>query len=113
MKNRSVTLIIGIDFEHQFADGGPKITAMGQVIVCPSKDEGKWIIDCVEIVDIHSIQFMGVSITGYKEQKSTVDHFKSMGIDLYDEAQKILEEIVDCSGNVKSFVYEQTGIALS
>ena len=111
LKQHGSTLLIGINFEHQFENGGPKIVGSAQVIVCEGKEQN-WVIDCVDTLSIDEIHMMGVAITGNAEQKAAFDYFKSMGISLYREASKVLEEIVDCSGTVEQFVFEQTGITL-
>jgi hypothetical protein len=92
-------------------ENGPKITAVGQVIVYKTKD-GKYEVDAVEIVDTEEIEFMGVKITERKAQSETVKHFKAMGIDLYEVMQKELEEMVAMSGDAATFTFEQTGIEL-
>lgn len=92
-------------------ENGPKITAVGQVILYKTK-EGKWGTDAVEIVDTEEIEFMGVKITDSKAQSETIKHFKAMGIDLYEVMQNELEEIIHMSGDVETFTFEQTGIKL-
>ena len=105
------SLFVGIYFEHQFEDGGPKIKGTGQVIVTKNKED-KWDYEEMEVLNIDEIYMMGVSITGTKEQQAAFDHFRSMGISLYREAGNVLREIIDCSGTVEQFVFEQTGITL-
>ena len=92
-------------------ENGPKITAVGQVILYKTK-EGKWGTDAVEIVDTEEIEFMGVKITDSKAQHETIKHFKAMGIDFYEVMQNELEEIIHMSGDVETFTFEQTGIKL-
>ena len=58
-------------------ENGPKITAVGQVIVYKTK-EGKYDTDVVEIVDTEEIEFMGVKITEHKAQSETIKHFKAI-----------------------------------
>jgi hypothetical protein len=92
-------------------ENGPKITAVGQVVVYKTKDE-KWEVDAVEIVDTEEIEFMGVKITDSKAQSETIKHFKTMGINLYEVMQEELEDMIRMSGGVETFTFEQTGIKL-
>jgi hypothetical protein len=92
---------------------GPKITACAQVIIYKNKEE-KWDTDTVAIVEIESIDFMGVVTDNkdYKILKNIIDTFKSMGIDLYKIMQQELENMVSLSDDAKVFVIEHTGIIL-
>lgn len=91
-------------------ENGPTIKATVQSIVYKGKDD-KWSAD-LEILGIDEIVFMGVSITDYKEVKTSIEYFKGMGINLYDVVEKEFREVFDMSGNVEQFVFEQTGINL-
>jgi len=55
---------------------------------------------------------MGVSITEYYQLKTSIEHFKGMGLDLFDIAQYEFEEMVRMSGTTENFVFDQTGIDL-
>jgi len=104
------TIFINPKIEKQL-ENGPLLRATGQVIVYKTT-EGKWGAD-VEIIEINEIILMGVSIKEYKEQKAAIEHFKNMGINLYDVMDKELDEIFACSGDVEQFVFEQIGIKLT
>jgi len=105
------TIFMNPKIEKQL-ENGPLLRATGQVIVYRNSDTGKWGVDDVEIVDMDEIVLMGISIKGYKEQKATIEHFKTMGINLYDVMVKELQEYVTMGGDTTQFVLEHTGIKL-
>lgn len=104
-------IMVYLKFEHQFDNGGPRIKGKAFAIIYETKDN-TWGVDSVEVTSIDEIHMMGVAITGHKEQRATIDYFKTMGISLYDEAYKVVDEIIDCSGTPERFVFDQTGIVL-
>jgi hypothetical protein len=110
----SFSIFINPRIEKQL-ENGPLIRATGQVCVYQTEDypptENGWRADS-DIMDIDEIILMGVSIKTNEEKKKTIDHFKSMGINLYQIVDKELDEIVAGSGDVKQFVFEQIGIKL-
>lgn len=105
----SFSIFINPKIEKQL-ENGPLIRATGQVCVFQTT-ENKWEADS-DIMDIDEIVLMGVSIKTNEEKKKTIEHFKSMGINLYHIISKELEEIVAGSGDMKQFVFEQIGIKL-
>jgi len=105
----SFSIFVNPKIEKQL-ENGPLIRATGQVIVYKTTED-KWGAD-VEIMDIDEIILMGVSIKGYKEQKTTIEHFKNMGINLYDVIGEELDKMFAGSGDVEQFVFEQIGIKL-
>jgi hypothetical protein len=105
------TIFMNPKIEKQL-ENGPLLRATGQVIVYRNSDTGKWGVDDVEIVDMGEIVLMGISIKGYKEQKATIEHFKTMGINLYEVMLKELTEYVAMGGDATQFVLEHTGIKL-
>jgi hypothetical protein len=109
IKPGAFSMFINPKIECQL-ENGPTIRATGQAIVYQTKNDG-WEAD-LELVDIDEIVFMGVSITDHKKLKASIDHFKSMGIDLFDIAQYEFEEMVRMSGTTENFVFDQTGIDL-
>jgi hypothetical protein len=90
---------------------GPKLTAEFQVIVCLNKSDD-WVIDCVEPMDINEIEMMGKTITDYENKRNIIEHFKLMGVDLWDEVETDMQKFIDASGDAVTFVKEQTGIIL-
>lgn len=108
--NTPFTIFINPKIEKQL-ENGPLLRATGQVIVYKNTD-GTWGTDDVCLTDISEIILMGVSITGWKEQKATIEHFKSMGINLHDVMEKEFQEYMSFSGNLTQFVLEHTGIKL-
>jgi hypothetical protein len=90
---------------------GPKLTAEFQVIVCLNKSDD-WIIDCVEPMDINEIEMMGKTITDYENKRNIIEHFKLMGVDLWDEVETDMQKFIDTSVDAATFVKEQTGIIL-
>ena len=109
IKKGTYSMFINPKIECQL-ENGPLLRGTGQVIIW-QKEDNTWDYEC-ELVDIQEIVLMGVTIIGYKEQKTTIEHFKSMGINLYDVMRKAFEEIVVMSGDVKTFVFEQTGLKI-
>jgi hypothetical protein len=91
-------------------ENGPLLRGTGQVVIY-QKDDNTWEYTN-EVFGIDEIILMGVTITGWKEKKVTIEHFKSMGIDLHDVMGKAFDEILAFSGDIKMFVFEQTGIKL-
>jgi len=110
MKNTSSIVFVNTTITKQFPNG-PKVSSEFQIIIGQNKDD-KWIIDCVEPMDMVEIEMMGVKITERENMRKTRDHFKSMGIDLWEELIKDMDEVVAMSGDVVTFVKEQTGIIL-
>ena len=110
MKNTSSSVFVNTTITKQFPNG-PKVSSEFQIIIGQNKDD-KWIIDCVEPMDMVEIEMMGVKITERENMRKTRDHFKSMGIDLWEELTKDMDEVVAMSGDVVAFVKEQTGIIL-
>ena len=110
MKNTSSSVFVITTITKQFPNG-PKVSSEFQIIIGQNKDD-KWIIDCVEPMDMVEIEMMGVKITERENMRKTRDHFKSMGIDLWEELSKDMDEVVAMSGDVVAFVKEQTGIIL-
>lgn len=108
-KTTSFSIFINPEIEKQL-ENGPLIRAVGQVIVYKTK-EGEWGAD-VEIMDIEEIVLMGVAINKRDEMNKTLEHFRSMGINLYQVMQEELDEYFVCSGDVKQFVFEHIGIKL-
>jgi hypothetical protein len=90
---------------------GPKLTAEFQVIVCLNKSDD-WVIDCVEPMDINEIEMMGKTITDYENKRNIIEHFKLMGVDLWNEVETEMQEFIDMSVDAATFVKEQTGIIL-
>lgn len=114
MKKASFSVFVNPRIEKQL-ENGPLLRATGQVIVfqeISEKGNNKTYTADVEIMDMDEIVLMGVSIVGCKEQKATIDHFKNMGINLYDVMNKEMEEYVVGYGDLKTFVFEETGIQL-
>ena len=109
IKPGTFSIFINPKIEFQL-ENGPTIRATGQAIVYKSKD-GEWASD-LDLVDIDEIVFMGVRITGHKEIKASIYHFKNIGIDLFDITQYEFEEMVRMSGTIENFVFDQTGIDL-
>lgn len=104
----SFSIFINPKIEKQL-ENGPLIRATGQAIVYRTTED-KWEAD-VDLLEIDEIVLMGVSIKGYNEQKATVEHFKSMGINLYSVLDEELNKISTIE-NIEQFVFEQTGIKL-
>jgi len=109
IKPGTFSIFINPKIEFQL-ENGPTIRATGQAIVYKSKD-GEWASD-LDLVDIDEIVLMGVSITEYYQLKTSIEHFKGMGLDLFDIAQYEFEEMVRMSGTTENFVFDQTGIDL-
>ncbi len=105
MKNISSNVFVNTSITKQFPNG-PKVTVEFQIIVCQNKDD-EWIIDCVEPMDMSEIELMGVKITERENMRKTRDHFKSMGIDLWEELIKDMDEFIAMSGDAVTFVKEQ------
>jgi hypothetical protein len=109
IKKGTYNMFINPKIECQL-ENGPLLRGTGQVVIW-QKEDNTWDYEC-ELADIQEIVLMGVTIIGYKEQKATIEHFKSMGINLYDVMRKAFKEIVVMSGDVKTFVFEQTGLKI-
>jgi hypothetical protein len=109
IKKGTYSMFINPKIECQL-ENGPLLRGTGQVIIY-QKEDNTWEYNN-ELAGIDEIILMGVTITGYKEQKATIEHFKNMGINLYDVMNKAFDEIIAFSGDIKTFVFEQTGIKL-
>ena len=105
----SFSIFINPKIEKQL-ENGPLIRATGQVCVYQTTEDG-YDADS-DILDIDEIVLMGVSIKANEEKKKTIEHFKSMGINLYHIIGKELDEMVAFGGGAKQFVFEQIGIKL-
>lgn len=108
--NTPFTIFLNPKIEKQL-ENGPLLRATGQVIIYRDSS-GIWGVGDVVLVDMDEIVLMGISIKGYKEQKVIIEHFKSMGINLYDVMMKELQEYVNMGGDATQFVFEHTGIKL-
>ena len=109
MKKTSGLVFVNTTITKQFPNG-PKVSAEFQIIVAQDKDD-EWVIDCVEPMEIHEIEMMGVKIE-YENKRKVLDHFRSLGIDLWDEIITDMKEHINMGGNAVTFVKEQTGIIL-
>jgi hypothetical protein len=109
IKKGTYSMFINPKIECQL-ENGPLLRGTGQVIIY-QKEDNTWEYNN-ELAGIDEIILMGVTIIGYKEQKATIEHFKNMGINLYDVMNKAFDEIIAFSGDIKTFVFEQTGIKL-
>jgi hypothetical protein len=110
MKKSSSSVFVNTTITKQFPNG-PKVTAEFQTIICQDRQD-EWVIDCVEPMDINEIEMMGKTITDYEGKRKIITHFQSLGIDLWDEVTKDMDEFVKMSGDAVTFVKEQTGIIL-
>jgi hypothetical protein len=110
MKKSSGLVFINTSLQKQFPNG-PKVSAEFQIIVAKNKDDD-WFIDSVEPMDIDEIEMMGKKITDYEGKRKIITHFQSIGINLWDESEKDINEFIAMSGDVVTFVKEQTGIIL-
>ena len=109
MKTVNFSLFLNSTIEKSFRNG-PTIRATFQIIVCKNA-KNKYEVDCIDAMDME-IDILGKTITSNAEVSNIIDHYESMGVNLYNEAEKDLEEIIKMSGNVETFVFEQTGIIL-
>jgi hypothetical protein len=109
MKTENFSLFLNSTIEKSFCNG-PTIRATFQIIVCKNA-KNKYEVDCIDAMDME-IDMLGKTITSNTEVSNIIDHYESMGVNLYNEAEKDLEEIIKMSGNVETFVFEQTGIIL-
>jgi hypothetical protein len=110
MKNTSSSVFVNTVIQKQFING-PKVSAEFQIIVTKNKSDD-WVIECVEPMDIIEIEMMGVKITDRENKHNIIKHFESIGIDLWDEAEKDINGFIAMSGDAVTFVKEQTGIIL-
>jgi hypothetical protein len=110
IKKSSSSVFVNTTITKQLPNG-PKLTAEFQVIVCLNKS-GDWVIDCVEPMDINEIEMMGKTITDYENKRNIIEHFKLMGVDLWDEVETDMQKFIDTSGDAVTFIKEQTGIIL-
>jgi hypothetical protein len=69
------------------------VSAEFQIIVAQDKND-EWVIDCVEPMEIHEIEMMGVKIE-YENKRKVLDHFRSLGIDLWDEIITDMKEHIN------------------
>jgi hypothetical protein len=109
-KKSDGSVFVNTTITKQFPNG-PKVSAEFQVIVTQNKND-EWVIDCIEPLEIDEIEMMGVTITDLESKRNTIKHFESVGIDLWEEIGKDMNEFVDMSGGAVTFVSEQTGIIL-
>jgi hypothetical protein len=109
MKIENFSLFLNPIIEKSFHNG-PTIRAAFQVIICKN-NENKYAVDCIDAMDIE-IDVLGKTITSNKEVSNILDHYESMGVNLYDEAENDLKELIKMSDSVEKFVFEQTGILL-
>jgi hypothetical protein len=110
IKKSSSSVFVNTTITKQFPNG-PKVTAEFQVIVVQDRQD-EWVIDCVEPMDIDEIEMMGSAIISLEGKRNFITHFKSIGIDLWDELIKDMDEFIAMSGDAATFVKEQTGIIL-
>jgi len=110
MKKTNSSVFVNTTIVKQLPNG-PKLTAEFQVIVCLNKSDD-WVIDCVEPMDIDEIEMMGKKITDRENKRNIIKHFESLGIDLWKEIEKDMDEFIAMSGDAVTFVKEQTGIIL-
>ena len=92
-------------------ENGPILRGVGQVTVYKNT-EGEWESE-LELVDLNEIVFMGITITDYKNIRQNINYFQEMGINLNAELYKAFEEMFNMSGDIKTFVFEHTGIKLN
>ena len=109
-KKSDGSVFVNTTITKQFPNG-PKVSAEFQVIVTQNKND-EWVIDCIEPLEIDEIEMMGVTITDLESKRNTIKHFESVGINLWEEIGKDMNEFVDMSGGAVTFVSEQTGIIL-
>ena len=110
MKKSNSSVFVNTTITKQFPNG-PKVTAEFQIIVCLNKSDD-WIVDCIEPLDIDEIEIMGKKITDHESKRNIIKHFESIGIDLWEETEKDMNEFITMSGDAVMFVKEQTGIIL-
>lgn len=110
MKNSGCSVFVNTIVEKQLTNG-PKVSAEFQTIVCLDENN-KWVVDCSEPMDIIEIEMLGVKITERANKEKAVDHFESMGINLWKIMQEEMNEVLAFSGDAVTFVKEQTGIIL-
>ena len=110
MKKSSSCVFVNTTIIKQFPNG-PKVTAEFQIIVCLNKSD-EWIVDCIEPLEIDEIEIMGKKITDHESKRKIITHFESIGIDLWEETEKDMNEFIAMSGDAVTFVKEQTGIIL-
>jgi len=110
MKSENWSIFINPTIEKSFING-PTVRATFQVIVCLSEDKTKYIIDCMDAMDME-VDILGKTISTYDELKKITDHYKSFGVDLWNECEKDLTKEIAKSKTIEQFVFEQTGIQL-
>jgi hypothetical protein len=110
MKKSNGMVFVNTTIQKQFTNG-PKVSAEFQIIVSQNNSD-EWIFDCVEPLEIDEIEMMGVKITDLENKRKAIAHFKSMGINLWDEMCKDMNEVIAMSGGAVVFVKEQTEIIL-
>ena len=110
MKKSNSIVFVNTTITKQFPNG-PKVTAEFQIIVAKNESDD-WVIDCVEPMDINEIEMMGKKITDCENKRNIIKHFESIGINIWDEVEKDMNEFMDMSGDAVTFVKEQTGIIL-
>ena len=109
MKTENFSVFLNSTVEKSFYNG-PTVRATFQIIVCRN-DKNKYVVDCADGMDME-IDILGKTITSNKEVSNIVDHFESMGVNIWDEAEKDLMKVIEMSDSVEKFVFEQTGIIL-
>jgi hypothetical protein len=110
MKNENWSIFINPTIEKLFHNG-PTVRATFQVIVCLSQDKTKYIIDCMGAMDME-VDVLGKTISTFDELKKINEHYKSFGVDLWDECEKDLTKEIGKYKTIEQFVFEQTGIQL-
>jgi len=109
MKTENFSLFLNSTIEKSFCNG-PTIRATFQIIVCKNA-KNKYEVNSMDALDME-IDMLGKTITSNKEVSNIVDHYECMGVNLYNEAEKDLQEIIKKSSSVETFVFGQTGIIL-
>ena len=110
MKKTIGLVFVNTTLQKQFPNG-PKVSANFQIIICLNKSD-EWIVDCIEPLEIDEIEIMGKKITDHESKRNIIEHFKLMGVDLWDEVETDMQKFIDASGDAVTFVKEQTGIIL-
>ena len=110
MKKTSGLVFVNTVIQKQFING-PKVSAEFQIIVAQDKNN-KWNIDSVDPMDMVEVEMMGVKIEGREGICNIIKHFRSLGIDLWNEVVTDMKKLIDMNGGAVAFVKEQTGIIL-
>jgi hypothetical protein len=110
MKNTNSSIFINSIVDKKF-EGGPRVSIEFQTIVCLNEN-GKWVVDCNDAMDIVEIEMFGEIITERKNREKVLDHFESMGIDLWHKMGEVLDQEIAAYESIEAFVKEQTGIIL-